>query len=305
MPRQLAFALPRVEPPVLPHNNRTLLKTLNPENTMNRMSFLKLFSLALTVCMLCAQGARAEVKRETIEHKQGEAVQKSYLAVDESSPLPVGSVGKKRPGVLVVPEWWGLNDYAKFRADELAKLGYVALAVDVYGNGDNSSDAKFAGQWATKYKTDRALLRARLDSALKALKARAEVAPDKIAVIGYCFGGMSALEAARANLGVVAAVSFHGSLDALPQLPTGKVSAKVLVLHGAADPYEPPQQIADFQKEMDAAGADWHMIYYANAKHGFTNKANADSKMNGVNYDAKADARSWRAMRDFFNEAFE
>ena len=269
------------------------------------LSPLKLLALVAVICLAFAAPVRAELKNETVEHKQGDAVQKSYLAYDDAAPMPVGSTGKQRPGVLIVPEWWGLNDYAKFRANELAKLGYVALAVDVYGNGDNSPDPKNAGVWAGKYKNDRALLRERLNSALDTLQKRPNVVPGKIAVIGYCFGGMAAVEMARSGSNVVAAVSFHGSLDPSPKVPTvEKIKAKVLVLHGAADPYEPVAQIADFQKEMDSRGADWQMNYYAYAKHGFTNKANAASKSDGVNYDEKADVRSWAAMRAFFDEAF-
>jgi dienelactone hydrolase len=261
---------------------------------------------AVMLCVVSVPQARAELKHETIEHKQGDSVQKSYLAVDDAAPLPAGSVGKQRPGVLVVPEWWGLNDYAKFRADELAKLGYVALAVDVYGNGDNSPDPKFAGQWAGKYKNDRALLRLRLNSALDVLAKRADVAPGKIAAIGYCFGGMCAIEMARAGSGVACVVSFHGSLDADSKVEdVNPIKAKVLVCHGAADPYEPPAQIADFQTEMNTHGADWHMVIYANAMHGFTNRNNATTTMKGVNYDEKADARSWREMRSFFDEVFK
>jgi dienelactone hydrolase len=263
-------------------------------------------SMAMILCVALAAQARAELRHETVEHKQGDAVQKSYLAYDDAAPMPVGSAGKQRPGVLVVPEWWGLNDYAKFRADELAKLGYVALAVDVYGNGDNSSDMKNAGQWAGKYKSDRALLRLRLNSALEVLQKRPGVVPGKIAVIGYCFGGMCALEMARAGSGVACVVSFHGSLDADTKVPTvNPIKAKVLVLHGAADPFEPAAQIADFQTEMNNNKADWQMFYYAYAAHGFTNKGNATSTMEGVNYNEKADARSWRAMRDFFDETFK
>lgn len=256
-------------------------------------------------CLVLAPHAQAELKTQTLEHKQGDVVQKSYLAFDLAAPKPIGSEGDRRPAVLVVPEWWGLNAYARYRADELAKLGYVALAVDVYGNGDASADSKDAGRWASKYKTDRLLLRERLNSALAALKARPEVAPGKIAVIGYCFGGMSAIEMARAGSDVACAVSFHGSLDASDKAPTVEtITAKILVLHGAADPYEPAAQIDAFQKEMNEHKADWQMNYYAYAKHGFTNGNNAGSKMDGVNYNEKADQRSWRAMRDFFDETF-
>jgi dienelactone hydrolase len=152
---------------------------------------------------------------------------------------------------------------------------------------------------------DRALLRLRLNSALEVLQKRADVAPEKIAIIGYCFGGMCAIEMAPAGSGVACAVSFHGSLDVDSKVPTvNPIKAKVLVLHGAADPFEPPAQIADFQNEMNTHGADWQMVYYANAMHGFTNKNNVSSTMTGVNYNEKADARSWHAMRDFFDEVF-
>jgi dienelactone hydrolase len=241
---------------------------------------------------------RAEIRTETVIYQAGQVQAHGFLVYDDS-------VSGKRPGVVVVPEWWGLNDYPKTRAKMLASLGYVALAADIYGDGKNTTDPKQAGTWAGEMRAgDRKELRARIAAALDRLKRDPRVDAARTAAIGYCFGGGAVLELARSGADVTGVVSFHGNLDtAIPASP-GEVKARVLVCHGANDPHEPPAQVQAFQDEMRNAKADWQMNIYSGAEHGFTNPANADSHLPGVAYNKEADQRSWRAMQDFFQEIF-
>ena len=204
----------------------------------------------------------------------------------------------------MVHEWKGLNDYAKRRAEQLAELGYVAFAADIYGDGKIAVDAKEAGTLAGVYKKDRALLRVRAAAGLATLKAQPQVAPGKVAAIGYCFGGTTVLELARSGAEVAGVVSFHGGLDSPAPQDAKNIRARVLALHGADDPYVPQDQVAAFETEMREGGVDWQLLAYGGAVHGFTNPANGNDNSKGAAYNAKADQRSWLAMQQFFNELF-
>lgn len=254
--------------------------------------------LVAAILIATAGTLRAEIRTETVIYQAGQVQAHGFLAYDDS-------VSGKRPGIVVVPEWWGLNDYPKTRAKMLASLGYVALAADIYGDGKNTTDPKQAGTWAVAMRAgDRKELRARIAAALDKLKSDPHVDATRTAAIGYCFGGGTVLELARSGADVTGVVSFHGNLDtALPASP-GEVKAKILVCHGANDPHEPPAQVQAFQDEMRNAKADWQMDIYSGAEHGFTNPANADSHTPGIAYNKEADHRSWRAMQDFFEEIF-
>ncbi len=259
--------------------------------------------VALLALLAAAQTAPAEPGPVTksVDYTQAEAQLKGYLAYNADLDK---AYAPRVPGIVVVPEWWGLNAYAKRRAREVAQLGYVALAADIYGDGMSTTKPEEAGKWATKYKTDRALLRARVLAAVEVLKHAPRVDSKRIAVIGYCFGGTTALEAARSGADLAGVVSFHGGLDSLHPEDAKHIKAKVLVLHGANDPTNPPAQVAAFEQEMRDAKVDWEMVSYGNAVHGFTNKDNpADGKV--VAYNAKADKRSWDEMKRFFAEIFE
>lgn len=215
------------------------------------------------------------------------------------------AVRGRRPGVLVAHAWMGQDAYARRRAVMLARLGYVAFALDMYGEGKNARDAEEAARLSGALRAgDRAELRARAEAGLKALRSFRLVESRRLGAIGYCFGGLVALELARAGADVRGVVSFHGLLDAGSAPPAAKIEAKVLALHGAEDPLAPPEQVAAFQAEMNRAGADWQMAVYGGAVHSFTNPDIGMDKSSGKAYDERADHRSWRAMRSFFEEIF-
>lgn len=215
------------------------------------------------------------------------------------------SISAERPGVLVIPEYWGVNDYAKRRARMLAELGYVAFVGDMYGDGKVTTDSKQAGQWSGAVKGDRPLMRKRAVAALDELKKQPGVSKDNVAAIGYCFGGTTVLELARANTPVKGVVSFHGSLDAGNAPTAEKIDAPVLVLHGAADTHVPPDTVDALDKELTKAQADWHLVAYGSAAHAFTNPDAGNNPSSGVAYNEKADKRSWEAMKDFLAEVLK
>ena len=251
--------------------------------------------LLLMLTLLAPALSQAAIETKTVEYQQGDTRLVGYLAYPKEVKEP-------RPGVLVVHEWMGLNDYARQRAEQLAKLGYVAFAADIYGDGKVAADRQEAGALSSVYKKDRALWRARVAAGLATLKAQSGVASGKVVAIGYCFGGTAILELARSGAEVAGVVSFHGGLDSPTSEDAKNIRAKVLVLHGADDPYVPAEQVAGFEEEMRKGGVDWQLIAYGNAVHGFTNPANGDDNSKGAAYNAAADARSWLAMRQFFDE---
>jgi dienelactone hydrolase len=258
---------------------------------------MKYLATFLLIALL-GQGASAVIKTETVEYMQGDAVLEGYLAYDDSFT-------GKRPGVMVVHEWMGLNDYAKNRAEQLASLGYVAFAADIYGKGIRPKDAKEAGEQASIYRADRGLMRARALAGLEELKKCPLTDTLKIAAIGYCFGGGTVLELARSGARLNGVVSFHGNLDTPHPEDARNIKAKVLVLHGGDDPYVPAEQVAAFQKEMREASVDWQMTIYGGAVHSFTNPASGNDPSKGAAYNPEADRRSWEAMRPFLNEIFQ
>lgn len=239
---------------------------------------------------------QAAVQTEAIPYKDGDTVLEGYLAYDDAVKRP-------QPLVLVVHEWWGLNDYAKSRARQLAQLGYVAFAVDMYGKGVLAKDAKTAGALAGKLKSDRPAMRKRIAAGLDAVKSNPRVDPNRIAAIGYCFGGTTVLELARSGANIAGVVSFHGGLDS-PKPADDSIKCKVLALSGADDRSVPTTQIAAFSDEMRQAKADYQIVLYGRAVHAFTNPASGNDPSTNVAYNAAADRRSWQAMRDFLTELF-
>jgi dienelactone hydrolase len=238
----------------------------------------------------------AAIKTETVEYKEGTTTLEGFLAYDDA-------VKVKRPGVIVVHAWMGLNDYVKGRAKQLAELGYVAFAGDIYGKGVRPKDTKQAGELATKFKSDRALLRARANAAFETLKTNPKVDASKMLAMGYCFGGTTVLEMAMSGLPLKGIVSFHGGLD-FPSLATdsSKIKSPLLVLHGAVDPYVPADQVSAFTKAMDQAKVDYQFVAYSGAVHAFTEPEAGNDPSKGAAYNEKADKRSFEAMKDFFKE---
>lgn len=242
----------------------------------------------------CALSARAAIHTETVEYKHGDTTLEGHLVYDEALKGP-------RPGVLIVHQWKGLSDYEKKRAEMLARLGYVAFAVDIYGKGIRPKETAQASAEAGKYKSDRTLLRARVNAGLEVLRKQKLVDTKPIAAIGYCFGGTTVIELARSGAEVAGVVSFHGALDS-PKPEDGKnIKTKVLALHGADDPFVPAPDLAAFEHEMRNAAVDWQLIKYGGAVHSFTDW-NADGSMKGAKYDERADKRSWEDMKLFFAE---
>ncbi len=252
---------------------------------------------SLAVLAVTATSASASLRSRTVEYKQGGATLEGYVAWDDS---PQG----KRPGVLVVHDWKGVGPFVTGKCDPLAKLGYVALAADIYGKGVRPANAQEAAREAGKFKKDRALLRARATAALDALRADPLVDPRKIAAIGFCFGGTTVIELARSGADVAGVVSFHGGLDS-PNPADGKsIKAKVLALHGADDPNVSAADLAAFEDEMRKGGVDWQLVEYGGAVHSFTNPAAGSDNSKGSAYNERADRRSWAAMQAFFAEIF-
>jgi dienelactone hydrolase len=212
-----------------------------------------------------AAPAAAAVKTQDVKYTVGETEYVGFLAYDDATE-------GKRPGVLVAPEWTGVNDYAKGRAKQLAsELGYVAFVFDPYGGAKTASGVKQAAEWSSAVKANRPDLRARIGGALDTLKKQPQVDPAKTAAIGYCFGGTSVLELARGGADVLGVVSFHGGLGTPMPAKAGELKAKVLALHGAVDPFVKPEEVAAFEKEMTDAKADWSLVAYGGAVHSFTN----------------------------------
>ncbi len=244
--------------------------------------------------------AAPDVHIQALDYRAGDTQMQAYLAYDASLEGP-------HPGVLVVPEWWGLDDYARRRVRELAELGYVALAVDMYGGGKATTEPEQAGAWAGEVSKNPQLAKTRFMAALETLKDQKAVDAAQIGAIGYCFGGTVVLNMARAGVDMDGVVSFHGTLPVDNPPVRDGIEADVLVLHGEADAYVTDEQMATFKRQMESAGADFRVVSYPGAKHSFTNPAADDiaEKFDlEVGYDAQADQRSWREMRGFFQRIF-
>jgi dienelactone hydrolase len=254
-------------------------------------------ALVLFILAALSVTAHAKIKTQLVEYKQGTDVLEGYLSYDDA-------IKGKRPGVLVVHAWMGLDDNARKRADMLAGLGYVAFAADIYGKGIRPKSPDEAGKLAGKYKADRKLLRDRVNAGFAELLKQPNVDAQKTAAIGFCFGGTTALELARSGAAVQGVVTFHGGLDSPAPADGKNIKAKLLVLHGAADPHEAPADFAAFHKELADAKVDWQLIEYGGAVHCFTDQTAGTDPAKGCAYDPQADARSWAAMRAFFDEIF-
>jgi dienelactone hydrolase len=249
-------------------------------------------TIFLTLTLLMALSVTAQLK--PVAYNDG----KQKLTGFAIAPA---KTGKQRTGILILPAWKGIDNHSKEVAQDLAQLGYHAFVADIYGEGNYPANTQEAGKLSGYYKSNPAEYQKRIRLAIDQLvKAGADA--KNIVVIGYCFGGTGALEAARGQLPVKGVVSFHGGLGKEPARTNTAIKAKVLVLHGADDPYVPQKDIESFHKEMREAKADWQMVYYANAVHAFTEKEAGNDNSKGAAYNEKADKRSWNHFLVFLDE---
>ncbi len=240
------------------------------------------------------------VKEDAVTYKADTTSLSGFVAYDESNT-------KKRPGILVVPEWWGVTDYTRSRVKQLAELGYIAITVDMYGNGKIADNPTDAGNYAMPFYKNPQLAKGRLDAALAKLETYPQLDTANIAAIGYCFGGAMVLNAARLGEPYKGVVSFHGGLVGVPA-EKGKIKAKILALHGEDDKFVLPAEVATFKKQLDSVGADYTFKSYPGATHAFTNPgatAMGQKFKLPIAYNAAADTASWKEMKDFFVQLFK
>ena len=252
-------------------------------------------SAFVILLLFVAQSVLAAVVGKDVSYKSGDTVMKGFLAYDDA-------VEGERPGVLVVPEWWGVNDYGRKRARMLAVEGYVALVVDMYGNGQTAANPKEAGALAGSVNKNPPLALARFQAAERFLAKQPGVKQDELAALGYCFGGGVVLNMVRAGEPLKAAATFHGVLATDMAVKPGGIKPKLRVFTGAADPIVPPEQVEAFKFEMDNAKADYQLVSYPDAKHTFTNReADSYAAQFGLplKYNAYADGDSWSQTLEF------
>lgn len=262
---------------------------------------IKLITLFISVFACMITTSRAEIRSEIVNYQIAGQPFQGYLSYDDA-------ISGKRPGVLVVHEWWGHNAYARKRADMLAKMGYTAFAIDMYGTGKLAEHPEDAEKFMQATLADMNVAEARFNAAMTLLQQQPTVLKDKIAAIGYCFGGGTVLHMARVGTNLDGVVSFHGSLAAKKLAQSGKVKAKILVLNGADDTFITTEQIAALKQEMQSATADLTFINYPGVKHSFTNP-DADDFAKRFNmplaYNAEADKDSWQRMQVFLTQVFK
>ena len=258
---------------------------------------MKAWQVGLTLWLLSGS-TLAVMNEELVSYQDGDVRLQGYVYWDDAFT-------GKRPGVMVVHEWWGLNDYAKLRAEMLAEMGYVAFAADMYGDGRITRHAEDAKSWMQQITANAEPWQRRALLGLEQLQAHPKVDGAKLAAIGYCFGGATVMQMAYAGAGLQGVVSFHGSLPPASPEQASQVKARVLIAHGDADSFVPPERIQAFKAALSAAGVDWEMNIYAGAKHSFTNPYADGYGMAPLAYQEAADRRSWLRMLAFFEDIFE
>jgi dienelactone hydrolase len=265
---------------------------------------IKQLHLLLTVILMStllsvSAQSKSGIKTEEVTYTSGGVTCKSFVAYD-------GNKKGKRPAIVVVPEWWGNNEYSKWRAHQLAELGYIAIAVDMYGDDKIAGDPKQAQDYATPFYKDPKLGEERITAAVNKLKEYPETDATKMAAIGYCFGGSMVLNAAKLGMDFKGVVSFHGGLATVPAT-AGSTKAKILVCHGAADKFISDADIKNFKSNLDSLKVPYTFISYPDATHAFSNP---DATANGkkfnmpIAYNEAADKKSWSDMKDFFKTIF-
>jgi dienelactone hydrolase len=265
--------------------------TLRKEKAMKRMRgvLLAMFVAAFAVT------AEGKVVTEEVPYEHKGVNLMGFLAYDDD-------LKEKTSAVLLVHEWWGLNEYAKDRAGQLAAKGYVAFALDMYGEGKVTTHPQQASEWAGMITGNVSGWQERANAGLEILRKDPRVDPERIAAIGYCFGGATVQQMAYSGADLRGVVSFHGSLLPVQEDQVKQVKAKILILHGASDPLIEEEQIQTYVSAMEASGLDWQMVFYGGAKHSFTNPDADKAGMDALGYSASADARSWAHMKIFFEE---
>ncbi len=256
------------------------------------------FFLSAFLSLLCVCGASAALVTKPVDYKDEKGTHLHGFVVYD------GGIFDPRPAVIMIHDWRGITDYTHTRAEQLAKLGYVAFAADISGKEVSKGGPQ---DWMAQigiYKGDRDLYRERARAAYAACAKLPQVDAKKIAAIGYCFGGTGVVEMARDGLPLRAVIPFHGGLDARPVTPGKQITAKVLALCGADDPYEKPEDMAAFEKQLKDANVDYAIVSYGHAVHAFTDPGVDALHQPGALYNAPADKRSWQAMADFLREVF-
>ncbi len=256
-------------------------------------AFTSLISIVSFFCVI--HPSLAAIQKQRLEYRAGDTVLEGVLTYDDTQKKP-------RPGFLIVHDWMGLGEFTEQKAEQLAKQGYVAFAVDIYGKGIRPKDAKEAAEFATRYKTNLPLLRSRIQAAYALLAKRPEVNAAKIIAFGYCFGGTTALELARSGAKLAGTVSFHGGLSTTMPAAPNVITHPLLILHGAADPWVKSEEVEAFKKEMTLAHAKIQIIPYPGAVHAFTNPHAGNDPSKGAAYDASADKQSWADFQAFIRK---
>ncbi len=254
-------------------------------------------AIGIILLPLIAGTAHAKVVTQPLSYTQGGTALEGYLAYDDA-------ISGKVPGVLVVHEWWGLNDYARSRAEKLAQLGYVAFAVDMYGKGKSTQHPDQAGAWMKAINSNMDAWQKRAMAGLEILKKQPQVDPHRVAAIGYCFGGATVQVLAYSGADLKGIVSFHGSLVPPSAEQARQTQAKFLICHGAQDPFNPVETLTQYVTALNAATIDWQLIALGNTRHGFTNPDAGRYGMAALAYSPASDRRSWQYMQSFFKEIF-
>ena len=255
-----------------------------------------ILSSLLTLGLL--MNVHAKLVTKTVSYEQNGTKLEGYLAYDDAA-----TEKGKVPGVVVFPEWWGLNDYVKGRAEQLAKMGYVAFAADIYGGGQSTTEPAKAKELSSKF-YGKPLMAERAQAALDQLLKTGMVDESKVAAIGFCFGGTTSLALAYTGAPLAGVVTFHGALIPAPADAAQKTKAKFLILHGALDPFVNKETVDGFLKAMNDGKFDFQFVEYSGAVHAFTNPNADKAHVDGLAYNAEAATRSWDQMKEFFGEIF-
>jgi dienelactone hydrolase len=270
----------------------TATRLKKKEQTM-KIRYVVIFSIVFGLATV----GRADIITKNISYRHDGVDLEGFLAYDDD-------ISGKRPAVLLVHEWWGLNDYARRRAEQLASMGYVAFALDMYGKGNVTQHPTQAAEWMKQVRSNVYQWQQRARAGLDVLKKDPRTDLNRIAAIGYCFGGATVQQLAYSGAALKGVVSFHGSLMLPMNVQVKQVKAKILICHGGADPFVKRGEIEDYLSAMERSGFDYQLIIYGGAKHSFTNPAAGQRGMDALKYSANADQRSWEDMKQFFHEIF-